>query len=186
MTIDPTTARDLDDALHVRPLPNGHFEVGVHIADVSHFVRPNTALDKVAAERATTTYLVQRAYPMLPRLLCEELCSLNPAVERLAFSVTWEMDAEGNEVGERWFGKSVIRSCLRLTYDEAQAIIENKVDFNEAVNQKKIDGDHHAHAIEKDVRTLFVAFLSIKKKLIGQLTCETTGNVQENAGAPSG
>ena len=156
LTIDPTTARDLDDALHVRRLPNGHFEVGVHIADVSHFVRPDTALDKIAAERATTTYLVQRAYPMLPRLLCEELCSLNPAVERLAFSVTWELDETGQEVGERWFGKSIIRSCLRLTYDEAQAIIEQTVPFDEAVNKKQIDGGHPSQAIEEDIRTLFV------------------------------
>ena len=167
LTIDPTTARDLDDALHVRRLPNGHFEVGVHIADVSHFVQPNTALDRIAAERATTTYLVQRAYPMLPRLLCEELCSLNPAVERLAFSVTWEMDADGNEVGERWFGRSVIKSCLRLTYDEAQAIIEEKTNFQEAVNNKQIDGGHASHNIEEDVRTLFVVFFfPLKKKII--------------------
>eukprot|EP00741_Cyanophora_paradoxa_P007012 tig00001067_g6784.t1 len=122
-TIDPLTARDLDDALHCRALPDGSFEVGVHIADVSHFVLPGTALDREAQHRATTTYLVQKAVPMLPGVLCEELCSLNPGVDRLAFSVIWRLDAQGR-VQEEWFGRSVIRSCCKLDYGRAQAIIE--------------------------------------------------------------
>ncbi|KAJ3416951.1 hypothetical protein HDV05_008009 [Chytridiales sp. JEL 0842] len=125
-SVDPLTARDLDDALSVVPLEDGMFEVGVHIADVSHFVTPGTALDTEARFRATTVYLVQKAIPMLPRLLCEELCSLNPGVDRLAFSVTWKMDSNANIIGQPWFGKSIIRSCAKLSYDHAQALIEGK------------------------------------------------------------
>lgn len=94
-TIDPPTAKDLDDALHIKHLPNGHFEVGVHIADVSFFVRPGTPLDQEAQERSTTVYLIQKAIPMLPHVLCENLCSLNPSVDRLAFSVVWTLTSAG-------------------------------------------------------------------------------------------
>ncbi|GAM25568.1 hypothetical protein SAMD00019534_087430 [Acytostelium subglobosum LB1] len=125
VSIDPDTAKDLDDALSCVPLPDGNFEVGVHIADVSHFVKPHTALDACAADRATTVYLVQKAIPMLPSLLCEELCSLNYGVERFAFSVIWTLTPEGKVINE-WFGKSVIKSACRLTYRVAQAIIDGK------------------------------------------------------------
>jgi DIS3-like exonuclease 2 len=94
-TIDPATARDLDDALHCIQLDDGCFEVGVHIADVSYFVRENTLVDKYASERTTSVYLVQKVIPMLPRLLCEHLCSLNPAVDRLTFSVIWKINSDG-------------------------------------------------------------------------------------------
>ncbi|XP_065382322.1 DIS3-like exonuclease 2 isoform X2 [Macaca fascicularis] len=94
-TIDPSTARDLDDALSCKPLADGNFEVGVHIADVSYFVPEGSDLDKVAAERATSVYLVQKVVPMLPRLLCEELCSLNPMSDKLTFSVIWTLTPEG-------------------------------------------------------------------------------------------
>ncbi|XP_029421802.1 DIS3-like exonuclease 2 isoform X3 [Nannospalax galili] len=97
-TIDPSTARDLDDALSCRPLTDGTFEVGVHIADVSYFIPEGSYLDKVAAERATSVYLVQKVVPMLPRLLCEELCSLNPMTDKLTFSVIWTLTPEGKEV----------------------------------------------------------------------------------------
>jgi len=127
-TIDPTTARDLDDALHVRDMGDGTVEMGVHIADVSYFVRPRTELDEEARLRATTVYLVQRAVPMLPRLLCENLCSLNPNVERLAFSVTWRMNRNGELVDkEPWFGRSIIRSCCKLDYATAQRVIDGKI-----------------------------------------------------------
>jgi VacB/RNase II family 3'-5' exoribonuclease len=125
-SIDPLTAKDLDDAISVKRLPNNLYEVGVHIADVSHFVQPGTALDNEAFYRATTVYLVQKAIPMLPRLLCEELCSLNPGVDRFAFSVTWTFNTEGEVVGEPWFGKSIICSRGKLAYEHAQAIIEGK------------------------------------------------------------
>ena len=125
-SIDPPTAKDLDDAVSCKPLPDGTFEVGVHIADVSHFVEKETALDKEAMYRATTVYLVQKAIPMLPPLLCEQLCSLNPGVDRLAFSVIWKFDKDARVIGKPWFGKSVIRSCAKLSYDHAQALIDGK------------------------------------------------------------
>jgi exoribonuclease R len=131
-TIDPTTAKDLDDALHITPLPNGQVEIGVHIADVSYFVRPETAVDTEATRRATTVYLVDRVIPMLPRPLCEVACSLNENVERLAFSCIWRMNLDGTleskkENDEIWYGRTVIKSCARLDYATAQNIIDNKV-----------------------------------------------------------
>ncbi|EGG23856.1 Hypothetical ribonuclease II domain containing protein [Cavenderia fasciculata] len=125
-SIDPDTAKDLDDALSCEELPDGNFRVGVHIADVSHFVTPDNALDKCAQEKATTVYLVQRAIPMLPSLLSEELCSLNYGVERFAFSVVWTMTKDG-EILDEWFGRSVIKSASRLTYGVAQKIIEGLI-----------------------------------------------------------
>ncbi|XP_062337239.1 DIS3-like exonuclease 2 [Osmerus eperlanus] len=122
-TIDPATARDLDDALSCRPLPDGNFELGVHIADVSYFVEEGNALDFIAGRRATSVYLVQKVIPMLPRLLCEELCSLNPLTDRLTFSVIWKITPEGKILSE-WFGRTVIRSCVKLSYDHAQSMIE--------------------------------------------------------------
>ncbi|XP_043819915.1 DIS3-like exonuclease 2 isoform X2 [Dromiciops gliroides] len=122
-TIDPSTARDLDDALSCKPLPDGNFEVGVHIADVSYFVPEGSALDGVASERATSVYLVQKVIPMLPRLLCEELCSLNPMTDKLTFSVIWKLTPEGKILDE-WFGRTVICSCTKLSYDHAQSMIE--------------------------------------------------------------
>lgn len=96
----------------LQPLPDGTFEVGVHIADVSHFLDEGTALDEEAGLRATSTYLVQRVIPMLPSLLCEELCSLNPGVDRLAFSVVWRMTGDGELIPgcEPFFCRSIIRS----------------------------------------------------------------------------
>ncbi|KAI9322437.1 hypothetical protein BX666DRAFT_1848894 [Dichotomocladium elegans] len=122
-TIDPATAKDLDDAVHVKRLEDGIFEVGVHIADVSYFVKKNTPLDTEARERGTSTYLVDRVIPMLPSLLCEELCSLNPSVERLAFSVIWKMDEFAN-ILDTWFGRTIIKSCAKLAYDDAQSVID--------------------------------------------------------------
>ncbi|XP_043926615.1 DIS3-like exonuclease 2 isoform X2 [Protopterus annectens] len=123
-TIDPSTARDLDDALSCRLLPDGNFEVGVHIADVSYFVHEGTPLDSLASLRATSVYLVQKVIPMLPRLLCEELCSLNPMVDRLTFSVIWKLTPQG-QVLDEWFGRTIIRSCVKLSYDHAQSLIEH-------------------------------------------------------------
>ncbi|XP_065604157.1 DIS3-like exonuclease 2 isoform X2 [Cyrtonyx montezumae] len=123
-TIDPSTAKDLDDALSCKQLPDGNFEVGVHIADVSYFVLEETALDRVASERATSVYLVQKVIPMLPKLLCEELCSLNPMRDRLTFSVIWKL-TPGGKILDEWFGRTVICSCAKLSYDHAQSMIEN-------------------------------------------------------------
>lgn len=129
-TIDPTTAKDLDDALHILELPDGTIELGVHIADVSFFVQPGSAVDREAQHRATTVYLVDRTVPMLPRPLCEVACSLNENVERLAFSCVWRMHRNGTLVHQHpvWYGRTVIRSCARLDYATAQNIIEGKVD----------------------------------------------------------
>ena len=122
-TIDPATARDLDDALSVKELDDGRYLVGVHIADVSYFVRPGTSLDKAAGDRATSTYLVERVVPMLPRPLCEKLCSLNPHEDRLTFTVEWTINQQA-EVLSEWFGRTVIRSCAKLSYQDAQALID--------------------------------------------------------------
>lgn len=122
-TIDPDDAKDLDDALHVKRLDAETFEIGVHIADVSYFVKEGTALDLTAADRATSVYLVQEVIPMLPRLLCEELCSLNPNADRLVFSVVWCLTNQC-ELVSQWIGRSVIRSCSKMSYAHAQAIID--------------------------------------------------------------
>uniref|UniRef100_V5GGL2 Putative exosomal 3'-5' exoribonuclease complex subunit n=2 Tax=Ixodes ricinus TaxID=34613 RepID=V5GGL2_IXORI len=124
-TVDPKTARDLDDALSCRPLDDGAlWEVGVHIADVSHFVLPGTKLDQVALRRATSVYLVQQVVPMLPRLLCDQLCSLHPGEDKLTFSVVWTMTRDGRVLDE-WFGRSVIRSCAKLSYEHAQDLMDD-------------------------------------------------------------
>ena len=123
-TIDPLTARDLDDALSIEDLDDGTFRVGVHIADVTYFVKPDTTLDNEAERRATSVYLVQKVVPMLPRTLCEHLCSLNPGEDRLTFSVEWIMNSNG-EILKSWFGRSVIRSAVKLAYEHAQDMIDN-------------------------------------------------------------
>ena len=124
-SIDPPGCQDIDDALHARPLPNGNFEVGVHIADVSHFVKPNTAMDTEASLRGTTVYLVDKRIDMLPHLLGTDLCSLKPYVERYAFSVLWEMTPDA-EVVSADFTKSVIRSHEAFSYEQAQLRIDDK------------------------------------------------------------
>ena len=123
-TIDPADAKDFDDALSYRLLPNGNREVGVHIADVSHFVKPGSAIDAEAYERATSVYLVDRTIPMLPERLCNNLCSLNPDVDRFCFSVVFEMDNKA-QIKHFWIGKGLIHSNRRFTYEEAQAILES-------------------------------------------------------------
>ncbi len=125
MTIDPADAKDFDDALSFRILENGNYEVGVHIADVTHFVRPNTTLDAEAFDRGTSVYLVDRVIPMLPERISNDLCSLRPNEDRLSFSAVFEMDADANIVKE-WFGKTVIHSDMRFSYEEAQEILEGK------------------------------------------------------------
>ena len=123
-TIDPADAKDFDDALSFQELPNGHVEVGVHIADVSYYVKPGSAIDREAYERGTSVYLVDRTIPMLPEKLCNEVCSLRQDEEKLCFSVVMEMDNKG-KVYDTWMGKSVIKSNRRMAYEEAQEIIES-------------------------------------------------------------
>ncbi|KYQ89653.1 putative ribonuclease II domain containing protein [Tieghemostelium lacteum] len=166
VTIDPDSAKDLDDALHCIQLDNGNFEVGVHIADVSHFVKPGTELDKCAAQKATTVYLVQKAIPMLPSLLSEELCSLNMGVERYAFSVIWTLTPEGKIVDE-WFGKSVIKSFCRLTYAAAQAIISDEIqsDWNQFHGKVRPEFGPNTPEHISRVRTSVLGLRSIAKNL---------------------
>ena len=124
-TIDPPTAKDLDDALHITKLSDGTYEIGVHIADVSYFLEEGTPLDDEAKKRATSTYLVQKVIPMLPPILCEQLCSLNPNVDRLAFSCIWIMNKDGSLSDKPvWYGRTVIRSCAKLDYPTAQRMID--------------------------------------------------------------
>eukprot|EP00892_Ulva_mutabilis_P007742 jgi/Ulvmu1/533/UM001_0541.1 len=118
-SVDPPGCKDIDDALHARQLPNGNIELGVHIADVTHFVRPGTPIDEEAARRSTTVYLVNRRIDMLPKPLTEDICSLRADVDRLAFSVLWEMTPDA-EVVSTAFTKSIIRSSAALTYEQAQ------------------------------------------------------------------
>ena len=122
-TIDPSDAKDFDDALSFRKLENGNFEVGVHIADVTYYVRPDTAVDKEARERGTSVYLVDRTVPMLPEKLSNKLCSLRPHEEKLTFSAVFELTPQA-QVLNPWFGRTEIISDYRFDYEGAQAILE--------------------------------------------------------------
>ncbi len=134
-TIDPEDAKDFDDAIHIEPLGSGMLKIGVHIADVSHFVETDTALDGEARERATSVYLVDRVIPMLPERLSNDLCSLRPGVDRLTFSCLMTVDRAGH-VHDYTITPGIIRSQARLTYEEAQAIIE---------------GEDHDHPLADDI-----------------------------------
>ncbi|MBQ8421246.1 MAG: ribonuclease R [Bacteroidales bacterium] len=131
-TIDPADAKDFDDALSFRKLENGNYEVGVHIADVTHYVRPGSIVDEEARSRGTSVYLVDRTVPMLPEKLCNKLCSLRPNEEKLTFSAVFEMTPLGRIAGQ-WFGKTVIYSDHRFAYEEAQEIIDNPKAEHEGV-----------------------------------------------------
>ena len=124
-TIDPADAKDFDDAISVKFLENGNTEVGIHIADVSHYVTPGSALDGEAYRRATSVYLVDRTIPMLPEVLSNELCSLNPDVDRLTMSAVFVFD-KNNTIVDEWYGKTVIRSHYRFTYESAQEVLDKK------------------------------------------------------------
>ncbi len=136
LTIDPDDAKDFDDALSIQYLDNGHIEVGVHIADVSYYVQEGSAIDEEAFERGTSVYLVDRTIPMLPERLSNELCSLKPMEDRLAFSAVFELDPHG-KLHHEWFGETIIHSNHRLTYEEAQ----------QAITQP-------THTLHKDLTTL--------------------------------
>lgn len=123
VTIDPQDAKDFDDALSLRYLENGNYEVGVHIADVSHYVQQDSAIDIEARERGTSVYLVDRTIPMLPEKLCNMVCSLRPDEEKLAFSVVFELN-ENADIVNKWIGKTVIKSNRRYAYEEVQSMIE--------------------------------------------------------------
>ena len=133
-TIDPLDAKDFDDALSIQKLENGRYEIGIHIADVSHYLKPDTILDKEAYDRATSVYLVDRVVPMLPEVLSNELCSLRPHEDKLTYSAVFEMDETG-KVYQEWYGRTVTHSDRRFTYEEAQEIIEGaEGDFKEEIH----------------------------------------------------
>ena len=123
-TIDPHDAKDFDDAISFRELKNGNYEIGVHIADVTHYVQENDMVDKEAVERATSVYLVDRVVPMLPEILSNKVCSLRPNEEKLTFSCVFELDKNGH-VQNHWIGRTVTESDNRFTYEEAQEVIES-------------------------------------------------------------
>lgn len=129
LTIDPVDAKDFDDAISFKTLKGGNYEIGVHIADVSYFIEPGSALDKEAYRRATSVYLPDRVLPMLPERLSNELCSLRPDEDKYAFSAIFQINKQG-KIKEHWLGRTIIRSVRRFTYEEVQEIIEGA------------DGDH--------------------------------------------
>ena len=133
-TIDPHDAKDFDDALSLQKLENGNWEVGVHIADVTHYLKPHTILDEEAVSRATSVYLVDRCVPMLPEVLSNFACSLRPHEEKYCFSAVFELD-EFAQIQNQWFGKTVIYSDHRFSYEEVQTIIETGVgDYKDEIH----------------------------------------------------
>lgn len=145
-TIDPFDAKDFDDALSFKRLENGHIELGVHIADVSHYVRPDTPMDVEALKRSNSVYLADRVVPMLPEQLSNLACSLRPSEDKYTFSAVFEID-DGGKVHNEWFGKTAIHSNRRFAYEEAQEIIEGK------------DGDY-----QEEIRTLDKIAKILRKK----------------------
>ncbi|EJW74820.1 hypothetical protein WUBG_14271 [Wuchereria bancrofti] len=195
-TIDPSTARDLDDALHIKPISNcdgaGNpgWEVGVHIADVSHFVQFGTELDHWAFNRGTSVYLVHKVIPMLPQMLCEELCSLNPDVDRLTFSVVWKINDQG-EIFDEWFGRTIIRSCCKLSYEHAQDFIVNpEKDFVSSELPKIFNGKKSDEVKEAILRLNKIAVILRKKRFEnGSINFEMPKlnfTLDETSGMPNG
>ncbi len=127
MTIDPADAKDFDDAISFQDLGNGEYEIGIHIADVSYFVTPGTELDRESEKRGLSVYLVDRTIPMLPEILSNDLCSLNPNEDKFTFSAVFKMDVNG-KVSDEWFGRTVIHSDRRFTYEDANDVIIGKTD----------------------------------------------------------
>ena len=146
-TIDPADAKDFDDALSIQKLENGNHEIGVHIADVSHYVRQGTRLDEEAFNRATSVYLVDRVVPMLPEILSNNVCSLRPNEEKLTFSAVFEINDKA-EIVKQWFGRTVIKSDRRFAYEEAQTVIET----GEGDLKEEILTLHHLAQKMRDVR----------------------------------
>ena len=173
-TIDPKDAKDFDDALSFKILENGNFEIGIHIADVSHYVKENTFLDQEAYNRATSVYLVDRVVPMLPEMLSNGVCSLRPNEEKLTFSAIFEMN-EKVQIIKQWFGRTITYSNKRFSYDEAQELIENNSDKNEFEQLKdndlncKISKETSLNNKEDTVDTTIVSAILILNKLAKKL-----------------
>ncbi|XP_039003204.1 DIS3-like exonuclease 2 isoform X2 [Hibiscus syriacus] len=177
-TIDSSTTSELDDALSIEKLSKDTFRVGVHIADVSYFVLPNTALDVEARIRSTSVYLLQRKIQMLPSLLSEELGSLNPGVDRFAFSMFWELNSMG-DVLDRWIGRTVIGSCCKLSYKHAQDIIQGIIDLEKSNTLEGLPQLHGRFAwadVIRSVKCLHEISKTLKDKRFssGALQLEST------------
>lgn len=161
-TIDPPTASDLDDAISIETLSGGIVRIGVHIADVSYFVHPETALDAEAQTRSTSVYTLRRKVSMLPSRLSEELVSLNPGVDRLAFSVIWDIDPRGSIVN-RWIGRTIIFSCCKLSYDLVQDLISSDANqFRSAAASLQVHGMLKQEDIIKSLRCLYEISKNLK------------------------
>ncbi|XP_077214162.1 ribonuclease II/R family protein [Tasmannia lanceolata] len=163
-TIDPSTATELDDALSVERVSDDIFRVGVHIADVSYFVLPDTALDIEAQARSTSVYLLKHKVPMLPSLLSEELGSLIPGVDRLALSITWDINLAGSII-DHWIGRTVIRSCCKLSYQNAQDIIDGSLNGNSHNISENGCPELYGHFEWYDVIKSVRSLLEISKRL---------------------
>ncbi len=159
-TIDPKDAKDFDDALSFNLLENGNYEIGIHIADVSHYVQENTILNDEAYSRATSVYLVDRVVPMLPEILSNGVCSLRPNEEKLTFSAVFEM-TEKAEIKNQWFGRTVTYSDKRFAYEEAQAIIDSK--SNIIPSNVSLTGEEYT--VSKDIVNATLKLDELAKKL---------------------
>lgn len=171
-TIDPADAKDFDDAISFKVLENGNYEIGVHIADVSHYVQPNSELDKEAYSRGTSVYLVDRVIPMLPERLSNGVCSLRPNEDKLCFAAVFELDDKAN-IHSEWFGRTVIHSNRRFSYEEAQEIIENK------------EGDHAAEILKLNELAYILRDRKFKAGAISFESTEVKFKLDE-AGKPVG
>ncbi|MCM4160070.1 ribonuclease R [Antarcticibacterium flavum] len=159
-TIDPADAKDFDDALSFRELENGNIEIGIHIADVSHYLEPDTILDEEAYQRATSIYLVDRVVPMLPEVLSNNACSLRPNEEKYTFSAIFELDSKGH-VKQQWFGRTVTNSNVRFAYEEAQHIIETQKGFI----PQEVSIQEREYTVEDDVVNAVVKLNSLAQKM---------------------
>ena len=157
-TIDPKDAKDFDDALSFQKLENGNFEIGIHIADVSHYVQPDTILEDEAYDRATSVYLVDRVVPMLPEVLSNQACSLRPNEEKYTFSAVFELDGKANVINQ-WFGRTAITSNERFAYEEAQHIIETQG----ATIPKEISIRGNAYSVSNEVVEAVLTFNRLAK-----------------------
>ncbi|XP_048332455.2 DIS3-like exonuclease 2 isoform X2 [Ziziphus jujuba] len=178
-SIDPSTATDLDDALSIEVVSNGIFRVGVHIADVSYFVLPDTELDKEAQIRSTSVHMLQKKLPMLPPLLSENIGSLNPGVDRLAFSIFLDINPAG-DITDQWIGRTVIRSCCKLSYELAQDIIDGLIDVENidivGNGSPQIHGHFEWHDVISSVKNLHEVSKILKEKRLrdGALRLESS------------
>ncbi|TDN88181.1 RNAse R [Salegentibacter sp. 24] len=159
-TIDPADAKDFDDALSFQKLKNGNIEIGIHIADVAHYLQPGTILDDEAYERATSVYLVDRVVPMLPEVLSNNACSLRPNEEKYTFSAVFELD-RNNKVVNEWFGRTVTYSDARFSYEEAQQIIENE---NGEIPEE-ISIQDKAYTVKKEIVEAILIMNKMAKKM---------------------